>query len=80
MLVEFIVYAVRDGKGNVATGVVDEGSDGVQVSGMIGQDGGPLYFESEFYHLPTWCREFGLTFWSQKRQIEIPSEPVQAGE
>lgn len=37
-----------------------EGADTVQVCGLQNPQGYSIYFESELYHLPSWCEENGV--------------------
>jgi hypothetical protein len=57
----YYIYAVKDSHGNTWIGVVDEPATEIQVYGMKDASGGPLYFESDAYHLDGWCKEHGLT-------------------
>lgn len=74
--VECTVWLVRDSFGNEATGVVEETCDTVQVCGMVGKEGGHEYFESECYHLESWCKEHGFSFWTRSVPLSIPLDQM----
>ena len=61
MKISYVIYIVEDHRGNKDYGVVNEPSDTIQICGMRNKDDKSLYFESEAYHLETFCEENGLT-------------------
>ena len=71
MKVQFKVYKIVDSHGKEWGTVVEEASTDVQVCGMKNTAGEEIYFESEAYHLFSWCEENGLTFTSREAEIEI---------
>lgn len=62
MKITYLIYIVSDSHGTKAATVANEASDTVQICGMCDTDDKPLYFESDAYHLPSWCIEHGLNF------------------
>lgn len=68
---DFIMIAVRDAHGNIWTVVAGDWSNTVQICGMYDKDGKNIYFESDAYHVATWCAENGLQYWSDNRQISV---------
>lgn len=57
MEIESRIYLCVDSHGNKAYAVCGDSSDTVQICGMKTPLGGSIYFESEAYHLSTWCAE-----------------------
>ncbi len=54
------IYLVKDSHGNTASATCEEGSDTVQICGMKDKSGTTQYFESEGYHLSSFCDEHGF--------------------
>ncbi len=50
------IYLLKDSHGNKTSAVCEEGCDTVQVCGMLNKAGDKTYFESEGYHLDSFCR------------------------
>ena len=46
-----------DSQGNKACATVEESCDTAQVCGLVGKDGKPVHFESDAYHIDTFCRD-----------------------
>lgn len=57
MTVEYVIYILKDSKGNEAYAVCEEPADTVQVCGLKKPDGSNAYFESDAYHLGSFCQE-----------------------
>lgn len=58
--VESRIYLVIDTKGNKTYACCEDSSNSIQISGMVSAEGKDLYFESNAYHLSTWCDENGI--------------------
>jgi hypothetical protein len=67
---EYIAWVVTDSFGNTYRGLVAESSDTVQVCGMK-SPAGDQYFESEYYHLSTWCMEHGFVLRYKKGVLRL---------
>lgn len=74
--VECTVWLVRDSFGNKQSGVIEETCDTVQVSELLGKDGIHEYFESEFYHLSTFCKEHEMSLWTRSVPLSIPLDQM----
>lgn len=57
MVVTTRIYLMKDSHGNKASVTVEEGSDNAQVCGMLNKAGEKVYFESEAYHISSFCDE-----------------------
>jgi hypothetical protein len=55
--------------------VVDDPSDTVQFFYNNGKENYP-YFESEAYHLLSWCRENGFDYKSGTQELTIPVKKI----
>lgn len=55
--IEIKIYLLIDSLGHKSHVVCGDSSDTVQVCGMQTPHGVSLHFESEAYHLSTWCHE-----------------------
>jgi hypothetical protein len=55
MKFSYLIYVVTDSHGNKDAVVANEPGDCVQICGMTDEDEERLYFESEAYHLDSWC-------------------------
>ena len=53
------IYLMKDSQGNKASVTVEEGCDTalICVCGMKNKEGKDLYFESEAYHISTFCND-----------------------
>ncbi len=51
------IYLMKDSKGNKSSVVVQDSSNYAQVCGMQDKDGISLHFESEAYHISTFCHD-----------------------
>jgi hypothetical protein len=51
------IYLTKDSQGNRAYAVAEDGSNTVQICGMSNKEGEKVYFESEAYHIDSFCRE-----------------------
>ncbi len=71
MRFKYKIYIVTDSHGNKDVVVCDEPSNCVHVSGMKDELGEGLYFESEAYHLQTWCDEHKMDLLIINRVIEV---------
>ncbi len=60
MKVPVKIYLVKDSHGNEASATCEEGADTVQICGMKDKDGNPQYFESEAYHIHSFCNDYGF--------------------
>ena len=71
MLFTYNIYVVEDVYGKKQAAVADDGSETVQICGMVNAEGECEYFESEAYHLPYWCTEnnFKLTVIEKTEEI-----------
>lgn len=54
------IYLMEDSHGNRTAVVVEDSSSGAMVHGMHGRENELLHFESDAYHLPTWCAEHDI--------------------
>ena len=54
------IYLMIDTHGNKTSAVVEDASDTTQVCGMFDKKGEPTYFESEAYHISTFCEKHGI--------------------
>ncbi len=69
------VWALRDRWGNIDLRSVDDDSD--LVGGVIcleDAEGEPVSFESEAYHLPTWCERHGISYQKLTVPVFLPEE------
>ena len=57
---KYKIYAVTDIVGKQCAVVANDSGDIVQICGLLDTDLNSTYFESEAYHLDTWCTENGL--------------------
>lgn len=51
------IYLMKDSHGNKTSVTVEEDSDNAQVCGMLNKAGEKVYFESEAYHISSFCDE-----------------------
>lgn len=51
------IYLMKDSQGNKASVTVEEGCDTAQICGMKDKEGKDLYFESDAYHISTFCND-----------------------
>jgi hypothetical protein len=51
------IYLLKDFHGKKASAIATDSSDTVQVCGMRDKGGNKVYFESEAYHLSTFCSQ-----------------------
>lgn len=51
------IYLMKDSHGNKTSVTVEEGCDNAQVCGMLNKAGEKVYFESEAYHISSFCDE-----------------------
>lgn len=51
------IYLMKDSQGNKASVTVEEGCDTAQICGMKDKEGKALYFESDAYHISTFCND-----------------------
>ncbi len=51
------IYLMIDSHGNKASVTVEESCDNAQVCGMLNKEGEKVYFESDAYHIPTFCND-----------------------
>ncbi len=65
MTVHVKIYLVKDSHGNTGSATCECSSDIIQICGMKDEDGNNLYFESDAYHLETWCTDNGLEYQNQ---------------
>lgn len=54
------IYLMIDGHGNRTAVVVEDSSAAAMVCGLRGRDNELLHFESDAYHIPTWCSEHNI--------------------
>jgi len=54
------IYLMIDSFGNKASAICEESCDTVQASGLRNKAEDRVYFESEAYHLDSWCRDNGI--------------------
>lgn len=71
MEIDYTIYLVRDTHGHQDYAVALDGADTIQICGMKDADSQPLYFESEVYHLSSWCNDNDLQFHSFKEQRDF---------
>jgi len=58
------IYLVKDSFGKKVYASCEDCSDTIQISGLQNKDGKPVYFESEAYHLSTFC-------WEHKLELKV---------
>lgn len=51
------IYLMKDSQGNKASVTVEEDCDTAQICGMKDKEGKDLYFESNAYHISTFCND-----------------------
>lgn len=51
------IYLMKDSQGNETYAVAEDGSNTVQACGMKNKENKDVYFESEAYHLDSFCRD-----------------------
>lgn len=56
MKIDYRVYLLKDSQGNTTYNVCEEGADFIQVCGMKNKNNERVYFESEAYHLDSFCK------------------------
>lgn len=61
MKVHVNIYLVKDSYGNKSCATCEDSSDTIQICGMLNKDGKDLYFESDAYHLFSWCESNELS-------------------
>ena len=57
MKVKTRIYLLKDSHGKKASVTVQEGCDIAQICGMKNKEGKLVYFESDAYHISTFCHE-----------------------
>lgn len=62
MKVHTRIYLVKDNFGNKASASCEDSSDTIQISGLKKANGEPSYFESDAYHLESYCKSDGLEY------------------
>lgn len=55
------IYLLKDSHGNKYSATVEDSSNYAQICGLKNKDGAPVYFESEAYHLPTFCYDNNIS-------------------
>lgn len=79
MKFDCIAWVAADKHGNVDSGVCQESSDTIQVSGLWEETNRePLYFEAELYHLESFAREHGLDVVIRHHEFEIDMNPGES--
>lgn len=75
MKLSFLVYAIRDSRGNEWGTVAEDQNITVQVYGLYDSKGQPALFEAEAYHLKSFADDNGFDFFVKAREmnIHIPS-------
>lgn len=71
MRISYKIYVVTDVHGHKDAAVVNEDNDNVMICGMLNPSGDKVYFESEAYHLGTWCDGHGLELRMIKRMEDV---------
>lgn len=51
------IYLMKDSQGNKASVTVEEGCKTAQICGLKGKEGQDAHFESEAYHISTFCND-----------------------
>ena len=72
-IVHSTVYLMIDSQGNKTGAIVEDPSDTVQVCGMHDQNGESLDFESDAYHIHSWCKDNGIELKVIKREEDFDS-------
>lgn len=54
------IYLMIDTHGNKTSVTVEEASDNAQVCGMVDENGEKVHFESEAYHIDTFCQKYNI--------------------
>lgn len=62
MRVYTTIYLVEDGFGNMAFAASEDSCDVIQISGLRNNSDEIQYFESEAYHLGSWCEVNGFKY------------------
>lgn len=57
MEIQVRIYLMKDAHGNITSVTFEDLSDTVQPCGLRNPIGEKVYFESEAYHLVSWCAE-----------------------
>ncbi len=73
-----LIYIVEDMHGNQGWAVVAEACDSIQISGMKDSENKPQWFESDAYHLSTWCGEHGFNIWCSEKEYDIEQEKTNS--
>jgi len=73
IIVEYKIYIVKDRFKHLQYAVTDDECNDIQICNMKDKKGNDLYFESEAYHLDTWCRnnKLSLTIINKKESFEV---------
>lgn len=72
MIVTIYWYVVTDDVRTKRAVIVDDPSTCTQMRGH--HNGLMVYFDSEAYHLSTWCDQYGFKFEYGSMAIELPIE------
>lgn len=67
----YFMIAIEDQHGHGWAEVVNEMGDTVQVSGLQDSQGRNAWFESEAYHLRSWCQERGLFYYVKEVSEDV---------
>lgn len=76
VVVRYGVHVVWDAFGNTNYTVVEDPSNITQLCGLRAANGDPVYFESDAYHIPSWCREHGLGHRFEERSLFFSFQEV----
>jgi len=72
--IDFHVFGVMDSHNNTWGGILEDLADSIQVYGIRNVDGELLHFESDGYHLYTWCKDNALTLVDETHSTTIKIE------
>ena len=65
------IYLTKDSQGNTASATCEEDCDQIQICGMVSYADQPVYFESDAYHLSSWCDDNNIELKVIKREEDF---------
>jgi hypothetical protein len=71
MKIEYIIFIVKDSRGNADYAVTNEDANCIQICNMHDKKGKRIYFESNAYHLEKWCKDYDLGYLRLEREEDI---------
>ena len=71
MKVYIKIYLVKDSFGNKYSATCEDSSDTIQICGMKNKNNEDCYFESDAYHLYSWCEDNDIEFKEIDKELDF---------